>query len=199
MSFRKEKKYRLTFSELAILKQKLLNSGMTNLYPPRIVNSCYFDTPELKLFNESEEGILPRKKIRVRWYDKSSKFTKEVKISSLEGRFKYQKKNIKVQNLENLLNIKIFDNSYGELMPILNVSYKREYFLFKELRVTFDENISYTFLRSISKPSYIDNECVMEVKAPINCNDNYIDNLIHYPTTRFSKYARGCILNYKKI
>ena len=61
MSFRKEKKYRLTFSELAILKQKLLNSGMTNLYPPRIVNSCYFDTPELKLFNESEEGILPRK------------------------------------------------------------------------------------------------------------------------------------------
>ncbi len=199
MSFRKEKKYRLTFSELAILKQKLLKSGMTNLYPPRIVNSCYFDTPELKLFNESEEGILPRKKIRVRWYDKSIKFTKEVKISSLEGRFKYQKKNLKVQNLENLLNIKIFDNSYGELMPILNVSYKREYFLFKKLRVTFDENISYTFLKSISKPSYKDNECVMEVKAPINCNDNYIDNLIHYPTTRFSKYARGCILNYKKI
>ena len=78
MSFRKEKKYRLTFSELAILKQKLLNS-MTNLYPPRIVNSCYFDT-ELKLFNESEEGILPRKK---------SEFAGMTKVANLLKKLKY--------------------------------------------------------------------------------------------------------------
>ena len=62
MSFRKEKKFRLSFSELNFMKKNLFQSGMTSLYPARIVNSCYFDTHDLKLFSESEEGVLPRKK-----------------------------------------------------------------------------------------------------------------------------------------
>lgn len=198
MSFRKEKKYRITFSELAILKKTLFKSGMNNLHPPRLVNSCYFDTPELKLFSESEEGVLPRKKVRVRWYDKTKKFTKEIKVSSIEGRFKYKKNQLNIQNYDDLLNIKIFDKLYGQLIPILTISYEREYFSFRKLRITFDKNISYTFLKSISKPSFMDNECVMEVKTPINCNDNYIEKLICYPTSRFSKYARGCHLNNQK-
>ncbi len=198
MSFRKEKKYRIAFSEMAILKKTLFKSGMNNLHPPRLVNSCYFDTPELKLFSESEEGVLPRKKVRVRWYDKTKKFTKEIKVSSIEGRFKYKKNELNIQNYDDLLNIKIFDKLYGQLIPILTISYEREYFSFRKLRITFDKNISYTFLKSISKPSFMDNECVMEVKAPINCNDNYIEKLIRYPTSRFSKYARGCHLNNQK-
>ena len=198
MSFRKEKKYRLTFSELSFVKKKLFQSGMCSLYPARNVNSCYFDTHDLKLFSESEEGVLPRKKIRIRWYDKKNNFSKEVKISSIEGRFKYQKKKINIRTFEDLLNLRIFDKLYGELIPILNVSYEREYFSFKNLRITFDKNITYTYLKSISKPVFNDNECVMEIKVPINCNENYIENIIHLPTTRFSKYARGCLLNYRK-
>ena len=100
MSFRKEKKYRLTFSELSFVKKKLFQSGMSSLYPARIVNSCYFDTHDLKLFSESEEGVLPRKKIRIRWYDKKNNFSKEVKISSIEGRFKYQKKKLISKHLK---------------------------------------------------------------------------------------------------
>tara|TARA_B100000902_G_C27289561_1_gene906380 strand:- start:96 stop:692 length:597 start_codon:yes stop_codon:yes gene_type:complete len=197
MSFRKEKKYRLTYSELLIIKKNLIQSGMNSLYPARIINSCYFDTHDLKLFSESEEGVLPRKKVRIRWYNKQNNFTKEVKISSIEGRFKYQKK-INIQKFEDLSNLRIFDKLYGELTPILNVSYEREYFSYKSLRLTFDKNITYTFLKSISKPVFNDNECVMEIKVPINCNENYIEKLIHLPTTRFSKYTRGCFLNYRK-
>ena len=33
-----------------------------------------------------------KKKFRIRWYNKSNIFTEEIKISSIEGRFKYQKK-----------------------------------------------------------------------------------------------------------
>ena len=180
------------------MKKNLFQSGMTSLYPARIVNSCYFDTHDLKLFSESEEGVLPRKKVRIRWYNNKNNFTREVKISSIEGRFKYQKKEIYIQKFEDLFNLKIFDKLYGELVPILNVSYEREYFSYKNLRITFDKNITYTYLKLTSKPVLNDSECVMEIKAPINCNENYIEKLIHLPTTRFSKYARGCVLNYGK-
>jgi len=199
MSFRKEKKYRLSFSDLASVKKQLFQTGMVSLHPARLINSCYFDDSELKLFHESEEGVLPRKKFRIRWYNKSNIFTEEIKISSIEGRFKYQKKILNIHKAEELFDITIFDKFYGELKPILVVSYEREYFKFNNLRITFDKNISYTFIKTISKLMLKDKECVMEVKVPINCDDGYIENLIHIPTTRFSKYSRGCLLKNKQI
>ena len=66
---------------------------MKKLYKGRLVNSCYLDTYDLRMFSESDEGILPRKKIRFRWYENEEIFNKEIKISSIEGRFKrFQKR-----------------------------------------------------------------------------------------------------------
>ena len=199
MSFRKEKKYRLSFSDMAIVKKQLFQIGMISLHPSRLINSCYFDNSELRMFHESEEGVLPRKKFRIRWYNKSNVFTEEIKISSIEGRFKYQKKTLNILNTDELFDIKIFDKLYGELIPVLIVRYEREYFSLNDLRVTFDNNISYDYIKSFSKPTLKDSECVMEVKVPIDCDDGYIENLVHIPTSRFSKYTRGCILNHMKI
>jgi hypothetical protein len=135
MSFRKEKKYRLSFSDLTSVKKQLFQTGMVSLHPTRLINSCYFDNSELKLFHESEEGVLPRKKFRIRWYNKSNIFTEEIKISSIEGRFKYQKKILNIHKTDELFDITIFDKFYGELKPILIVSYEREYFKFNDLIV----------------------------------------------------------------
>ena len=44
MSFRKEKKYRLTISDIRLLKSLLISQGMQILYPKRKINTCYFDT-----------------------------------------------------------------------------------------------------------------------------------------------------------
>ena len=88
MTFRKEKKFRLTASDLSISLNSLFELGMSTLYPSRLINSCYFDTQNMDIFNNSEEGVLPRSKIRVRWYEKTYNFNKEIKISSVEGRFK---------------------------------------------------------------------------------------------------------------
>ena len=66
MTFRIEKKYRLTKSEQLLIKSKLIKKGMKILYPSREINNCYFDTKDLRCFFESEEGMLPRKKIRIR-------------------------------------------------------------------------------------------------------------------------------------
>jgi hypothetical protein len=66
MSFRKEIKFRLSYSDMAQMQNQLIALGMKELHPCRIINSCYFDNDNLTLFHESEEGVLPRKKIRIR-------------------------------------------------------------------------------------------------------------------------------------
>ena len=62
MSFRKEKNIKSLTAKLWKLKKKFYDSGMTSLYPQRIINSLYFDTKNFQLFKDSEEGVLPRKK-----------------------------------------------------------------------------------------------------------------------------------------
>lgn len=195
MSFRKEKKYRLTYSDMLTLKAKLKGHGMTPLYPARFISSCYFDTHDLRLYEESEEGVLPRKKIRVRWYNKNNSFTKEVKVSSIEGRFKYTERLSSLSSFSELNDMTFFDQVYGSLKPAIVVSYEREYYSLGTLRVTFDSQIKYTDCRLQTLPSYRDDECVMEVKVPIDCEDDYIESIISHSTARFSKYSRGLLFS----
>ena len=195
MSFRKEKKYRTTSFELSKIKARLLSIGMYELHPLRVVNSIYFDSSSLSLFEDSEEGILPRKKIRLRWYNNNLVFQKESKISSFEGRFKIVEKTNNLKSEKDINKLFYLDQFYGQLTPYLKVSYQREYFQYQELRLTFDQHITYVNLKSKKKFKVFDPEAVMEVKAHINIDDQYIDNLIPYPISRFSKYARG-ILNF---
>ena len=188
-----ERKFRLNNLIKKTLKYRLFSMGFMENFPERKVNSCYFDNDNLTLFHESEEGVMPRKKIRIRWYDKVMSFTKEIKTSSIEGRFKSLKKNPKLKHLDDVLNSQYFDSSYGILKPSLLVSYERQYFSFKLLRITFDRNISYRYLKYSSEVIRKENETVMEVKTPIDCSDDYIKSIITQPTERFSKYSRGLL------
>ena len=71
MTFRKEQKYRLTISDHKMIKNLLYANGLRKLYIPRKINSCYFDNEALQSFQDSDEGSLPRKKIRFRWYNQN--------------------------------------------------------------------------------------------------------------------------------
>ena len=146
MSFRKEKKFKLSISESRSLRGSLLNKGMDILHPKRIIKSCYFDTKNLKMYHDSEEGILPRKKIRFRWYNDQTNVSKEIKISSIEGRYKTITP-VKSIQLEYLEDYNLCDSDYGLIQPYLLVTYEREYFSYKNLRLTFDTNISYDSIR----------------------------------------------------
>jgi hypothetical protein len=192
LSFRKEKKFRLTSSDIKYMKNSLLLSGMISLFPSRSINSAYFDTEYFNLFTDSEEGVLPRKKIRIRWYDNESSLRKETKISAIEGRYKLSEEFI-CPDFLNHFKSSLIDNDYGLLRPTLMVSYSREYFSLKGLRITFDTNIRYNNLRSnVSKP-VSDEECVMEIKTAPEIGDDYIEKIVQHPTARFSKYARGML------
>jgi hypothetical protein len=65
MSYRKEKKYKLTISDFNSLKGSLLEAGMNRLYQQRTINSLYYDSDSLDMYHQSEEGVLPRKKVRI--------------------------------------------------------------------------------------------------------------------------------------
>ena len=91
------------------------------------------------MFFDSEEGIVPRKKIRIRWYHEKKEKNLETKISSIEGRFKIKKKYETDFNRQY-----VYDQLYGKIFPSIFVNYKREYFEFKNLRLTFDSLINYT-------------------------------------------------------
>lgn len=199
MSFRKEKKYRLTYSDMAKVESQLLTKGMKKIYPSRTIKSLYFDNSNLDMYHDSEEGVLPRKKIRIRWYNESNKFIKETKISSIEGRFKFTLVEGNIETLKSLLRVRIFDVIYGSLSPVLIVEYVRYYYEIEKLRITLDRHITYRKPRIHSGQKISDSECVMEVKVPIECDDDYIERLIPHPVARFSKYSRGLLSLEKKL
>ena len=64
---------------------------MIKLFPDRHVSSVYFDNRELKIYQDSMKGLLPRKKFRIRNYNKINKYSFEKDIIS-RGRFKTSRK-----------------------------------------------------------------------------------------------------------
>ena len=142
MSFRKEFKFRFKYSECKLLKYNLYKQGMKELYASRLISSYYFDNENLDMYLDSEEGIVPREKHRVRWYNHNdTKINYEKKISSIEGRFKVSN-SISKNNFVKLIKSGNFSNSYGYLKPSILIEYNREYFSWQNVRVTFDSMIT---------------------------------------------------------
>ena len=195
MSFRKEKKFRVTVSDFYKFQDQLYQQGMETLFEPRLITSVYFDTADLKMFNDSEESVLPRKKVRIRWYDDNKLFTLENKTSSIEGRFKVTSKLENYISESELSVMNRMDAQYGNVQPTLKVSYKRSYFVFNKMRITFDKDICYQNLKYADRRKYYDPERVIEIKIPSDCPDDFVEMLIPFPTARFSKYSRGLLLS----
>ena len=143
MSFRIEEKLLFNPGQIFNLRKWLSKNEYSILYPKRKIRSLYFENSINQIFLDSEEGITPRKKIRLRTYskkflNKNNKFNYEIKISSMEGRYKSNKK-IK-KKIDKIFN-GIYDNQYGICFPVLNVVYDREYFIKNQSRITIDSNI----------------------------------------------------------
>ena len=117
MTFRVEKKLFIKKENLLDFKEKISSIGAINLYKSRKVQSIYFDNINKDMYNDSIEGLNPRKKIRVRNYpDNINKyFFLEYKISSIEGRFKVNKK-ISHKRFDEFKLNGIFDKKYGEFL-----------------------------------------------------------------------------------
>lgn len=201
MSFRKELKSIVFENKINKLIKWINENNGKVLYPERNINSVYLDNRNLSMYNDSLEGTVPRKKIRIRNYNNDLAFNQgnnklELKISSVEGRFKTTKdsKNI------NFSQFKINDVNYGVCLPIVCVSYKRIYYSVKNIRLTLDNKIIYRRVKfgKISEFHQPEPFNVIEIKYKNEHLDNSIKSFpFHF--VRFSKYARAIELINKKF
>jgi len=194
MSFRYEEKLRIAKSKIFELKNWISNNSGKILFPSRRVNSIYFDNQNFTMYRHSIEGVLPRKKIRLRNYSKEFESSiianKEIKISSVEGRYKISEK---IDEPMQIMNLGIYDLNYGICIPVINVNYQRSYYKIKNIRLTIDEKITYKNIinRKISEFSTFDDYNIVELK--FNSSEFYKTSIQDFPFERFrfSKYCRG--------
>jgi len=174
---------------------KIINKyNLFKIYPDRIVNSIYYDTKNLDLYNDSEEGITPRKKFRVRSYNNDLSKNFEIKQS-----LSYSRKKIIIKNIKDPTKyLKLYSSSQN-LFPIVKIIYTRNYFKSIFGRVTIDSNINYFLLNhklNILK-KYKSKLKVLEVKNDLeNFDKNEILNSINLKETRFSKYCNAVTMLY---
>ena len=188
MSFRIEEKLYIRPENLFDFRIFLNKKNALNLYHPRVIESLYFDTYNLDIYNDSIEGLTPRKKIRVRNYPEDKEITRylEIKNSSVEGRHKVRK--IINQNLyQNYQKKGFFDLQYGLCFPKVYVRYKREYAQINDVRISIDTNLSYRNFENKFQSN--DGRIIVELKTSFKKN---LDELIKdFPIQRirFSKYS----------
>jgi len=140
------------------------------------------------MYNDSIEGVVPRKKIRIREYPSGDdkNFYLEIKNSSAEGRFKTRTivDNKKVNYYKKA---GIFDSQYGTCLPNFYVSYEREYSIIDDVRISIDKNLVYESYRTNNV--YNDSNSIVEIKTSIKKNLDDLIELFPFQRTRFSKYC----------
>ena len=198
MSFRFEEKILLHISDYLKIKDFIFKSGGKNLYEKRKISSLYFDNNLSEMYLDSEDGTLPRKKIRIRKYpnNKISELFFETKISSVEGRFKIVKK-INEKKFKEYIQRGYFDINYGFCFPKIEISYLREYFSFFNQRLTLDNLITYKCFKS--NRILIDKEIlILEIKSNSAISVEQFKNAIPLQRLRVSKYCHGINILFNK-
>ena len=187
MSFRIEEKLLINKYQLSEFKEYLISKGASKIFETRKINNLYFDNDKFEMFNDSIEGCLPRKKIRLRSYEDDRNFL-EIKISSTEGRYKTSNQ-IDLKKTNNMKNLGLFDKDYGSCKPVLIVEYTRDYFKYGDIRVTIDNDINY--FTKYRKFLGIDKNQIIELKASFKKDLNELMKDFPFPRSRFSKYTNG--------
>lgn len=201
MTFRIERKLHLDNKNIFELKNIFSNQGFKRIFPNRIIFSCYLDTIDYQMYKDSIEGIVPRKKIRLRSYNKlfKEKVYLEIKINSVEGRYK---KVTEVSNYKDIFDRGYFDQDYGICYPKLLVKYKRSYFKKDNVRLTIDKGVKFSkFYKDLKNnfSSFENYDC-----AELKCNNIYELSKIELDQLKIirnSKYCNGIneILKEKNI
>jgi len=197
MTFRIEEKIPMTKLDSAQFIESLKKQGLQTLYPARIIHSNYFDSVQYDLFRDSEEGLLPRKKVRIRHYPlvNLDKHTLEIKISSIEGRYK-NTTSLSSSDMKKINRLGYYDSMYGQLEKKVSVTYSREYYSFEGVRITRDTQILYQDLQCKSN-NFRETDSVVEIKAPKDTSLDFLLRIIPSKRRRFSKFCNA--IQYLKL
>lgn len=173
------------------------------VYPTRLISSIYFDNKNYDSFIDSEEGLVPRKKVRLRTYNKINSMKDcDIKKNSFNLEIKTAKENYdeKISKLYNdpyrLLKNGIIDNDLGHCMPIVKVTYFRDYYYFKGSIVTLDYDLVYSKILFDQFSNLNSENMIVEFKN----NSKYINKKLFercgFKSIRFSKYSVAYLKTY---
>jgi len=186
-------------------------------YPRGMINSLYFDTPDLDHFEKSDDGSYERQKIRIRWYDSPNGRQAEVPVYlELKSKRGFASKKHRRKILvpaERLNRIGAGNTLVGRntiswtlaefgyfsedpLLPVILIAYER--FRFSEIltgtRLSFDWKIRSSLASpglGYSESSLMLDGAVIEIKGPSMEIPISLRSLstLGIDWTRFSKYA----------
>lgn len=195
MNFRFEDKLKLDKNKIFEFKDWLTKNRFREIFKPREILSIYFDTKYNQTYHDSNEGIVPRSKLRLRTYNfkslKKNKFNIEIKKSINHGRLKSTKI---LNNYEKSLKLGIFLKNYGFCYPKIIIKYNRSYYKYKNIRLTLDKNIKFeNFTKSLnnSMVSKTSDLIVAEIKYSSGGDSIELFHKLPFEKTRFSKYCIG--------
>ena len=182
-------------------------------FPPREINSLYFDTPDFKTINESFSGISTRAKHRFRWYGKllaANNLTYEIKCKKGHLSWKFLTPlEFSIDTEARDWDAALTDNSgvsssriisLPGSRPVSIVSYYRRYYESANgrIRVTLDNEISFLDQTTYFRPnfSYSRNspeKLVVEIKLSQK-DSTLLEELkrtLDFVPQRFSKYCES--------
>jgi len=195
MNFRFEDKLKLDKNKIFEFDEWLLKNNITQSFPSREIYSIYFDNPHFQTYHDSNEGVVPRLKIRFRTYNYKSlnlnNFFMEIKKSLNYGRLKSSSE---INNIEKYLKLGIFIEGYGICYPKIIVKYDRSYYKTDKIRITLDKNIKFRKFDNFTNNSFFENSknlVIPEIKYSSKSHLGQFINNLPFEKTRFSKYCIG--------
>jgi hypothetical protein len=189
------------------------------IYTGRFINNIYFDSIDLKCFQDNIRGIQKRFKFRIRWYGNlwGSIVNPNVEIKYKNGDVG-EKKVFGINNFQLLKNINTFSlediirnnlipelKYYESFRPTLINSYYREYFISSDnnFRITLDKNIQFYGFSGknirINPIFYNLNSSIIEIKYKNlnNLHPDMVSNNFPFRLSKFSKYVEGIQLTFR--
>ena len=181
------------------------------IYEPRTIYDVYFDTPDLSLYQSSQEGTGKRYKVRLRWYN--SQIPSQTPM--LEIKYKDGELGTKERYLCNYpslpfsdpffdLNTLIINDQctlpralWTHLRPEIQLSYKRHYYQCDttNIRATLDYDYQVSPLDNPEKnnPNTLENPLILEFKFPSKDYEKayQLTSRLPYQIAKFSKYVTG--------
>lgn len=190
-------------------------SAFREVYPPRIVNNIYLDSPARRDYHAHINGCANRSKTRVRWYDQRfevaehPRLERKLKWGVVSGKQAYPLPPLSVDacGLRSSL-LRAFDTAV--LPPILRSTlrhfepalfnrYQRHYFLSRDgkFRLTVDSGLQSAGVQFNARPVVfllpVTRTIIIELKFGLDSAEDAALVICPFPfrVSRFSKYVAG--------
>jgi hypothetical protein len=190
-------------------------SGFREVYPPRVVNNIYLDTPARRDYHDHVNGTANRTKTRVRWYGLQSKAAEQARLERklkrgmVSGKETHFLPPIQINGAWLRSRVEsAFDSAALSpglrthlrfMEPALFNRYHRHYFLSRDgkFRLTVDSSLQFADPSGdqppAMAPAHPGATLIVELKFGSEHAEgaDFITNALPFRLARFSKYVAG--------